>query len=65
MPPKVKITREEIIAAAVSIVRRSGAEAVNARDVARELNCSTQPVFSNFETMEELRAAVIYAADEL
>ena len=59
MPPKVKVTKEEIINTAVDIVRNSGAQAVNARTVASALNCSTQPVFSNFATMEELRLAVI------
>lgn len=65
MPPKVRITREEIIRAAVEVVRREGADALNARTVAKELNCSTQPVFSNFATMDELRSAVVASADEL
>ena len=65
MPPKVKVTKEEIINTAVDIVRNSGAQAVNARTVASALNCSTQPVFSNFATMEELRLTVIERADLL
>lgn len=63
MPPKVKVTKEDIINAAVEIVRNSGAQAINARTVASVLNCSTQPVFSNFATMEELRLAVVEKAD--
>ena len=55
MPPKVKITKEDIIKTAVELVRSNGAEALNARAVAAELNCSTQPVFSNFATMDELQ----------
>lgn len=65
MPPKVKTTREDIINAAIDIVRHSGAQAINARTVASALNCSTQPVFSNFATMEELRLAVSEKADLL
>ncbi len=65
MPPKVKVTKEEIIKAAVDIVRRSGAQAINARTIASALNCSTQPVFSNFATMEELRLATAERADIL
>lgn len=65
MPPKVKVTKEDIVNAAVDIVRRSGAQAVNARTVAAALSCSTQPVFSNFATMEELRFAVVEKADAL
>lgn len=65
MPPKVRITKEKIIQTAVETVRHLGADAVNARTVAQELGCSTQPVFSNFTTMEELRGAVLTAADTL
>ena len=63
MTPKIRITREQIIAAAVEIVRRDGDAALNARSVAAELHCSTQPVFSNFASMEELRSAVIANAN--
>lgn len=65
MPPKVKVTKEDIINTAVDIVRESGAQAINARTIAGVLKCSTQPVFSNFETMDQLRLAVCERADEL
>lgn len=41
MPPRVKVTKEDIVKAAVDIVRKSGAQAINARTVASVLNCST------------------------
>ncbi len=62
MPPKIRITREDIVSTAVDIVRREGDTALNARKIAETRGCSTQPVFSNFRTMEELRAAVVNAA---
>lgn len=65
MPPKVKTTKEVIVATAAEIVRREGAAAVNARAVAAVLGCSTQPIFSNFATMEDLRLAVVAEADAL
>lgn len=65
MPPKVKVTKSDIINAAVDIVRNGGAEAINARNIASVLNCSTQPIFSNYATMNELRFAVIEKADAL
>ena len=46
------------------IVREGGAEALNARAIAAALNCSTQPVFSNFSGMEDLHEAVVTAAYE-
>ena len=62
MPPKVKITKEDIIQKALEIGRTNGEQALNARSIASALNCSTQPVFFNFATMEELRESVIKAA---
>lgn len=62
MPPKVKISREEIVKSAVELVRAHGEQALNARAIAAALRCSTQPVFSNFSTMEALEEAVIAAA---
>ena len=65
MPPKVKVTKEDIILAAMEIVRREGGDAINARTLAAQLGCSTQPIFSNFATMDELRTAVIAQAEGL
>lgn len=65
MPPKVKITKKEIVRAALELLRKNGADAINARSIAAALNCSTQPIFSNFVTMEELQQAVTEAAYEL
>ena len=39
-----------------------GEKSVNARAIATALNCSTQPIFSNFATMEELQKSVRIAA---
>ena len=65
MPPKIKITKEEIVRAAVALVRENGEEGINARAIAASLNCSTQPVFSNFATMDDLQEATLTAAYEI
>lgn len=65
MPPKVKITKSDIINAALELVRANGEQAINARAIASALNCSTQPIFSNFATMEDLQVEVISSAYEL
>ena len=65
MPPKVKITKGDIIDTALALVRKSSTAALNARSVAEALGCSTQPVFSNFKTMEQLLESVTLAAQEL
>ncbi|MBR2152308.1 MAG: TetR/AcrR family transcriptional regulator [Clostridia bacterium] len=65
MPPRIKISRDEIINTALNIVRESGEQALNARNIASALSCSTQPIFSNFENMDELRLAVVEKADNI
>jgi len=65
MPPKVRISKEDILNEAFSIVRESGAEALNARSLANRLSCSTQPVFSNYPSMAALKEDVIERAYSL
>ena len=64
MPPKIKITKTDIIQKALSLLRENGVESLNARSIAAALGCSTQPIFSNFATMDELEEAVLGAAYE-
>lgn len=49
--------------AAFRIARQSGWENINARNAAKQLNCSTQPVMSHFSTIEELKKAAYEKAD--
>ena len=65
MPPKTRITRDMIIRAAVEVVRRNGFESVNARTVAGQLHCSTQPVMYHFATVDSLKRAAYAQADQL
>lgn len=59
MPPKAKITKEALAAAALELVRSEGTQALNARRLAAVLGCSTQPIFSNYASMDELKLAVV------
>lgn len=65
MPPRVKFQREEIVAAAVGVAREKGIDAVTAREVASALGVSTRPIFTYFDTMEQLRAGVFERAKAL
>ncbi len=65
MPPKVKITKTAIINKGLELVREKGKDEINARELANALGCSTQPIFSNFESMDELHTALNFAAYEL
>lgn len=58
MPAIKKISKETIIDAAVDVLREGGAAAINARSVAKELGCSTQPIYLSFQNMDDLKAAM-------
>lgn len=56
MPPKNKYTKQQIIEAAIQIVREEGIGGVTARSLAAKLGCSVAPIFSIFANMVELQA---------
>ncbi len=58
MPPKVKFQKEEIVQAALNVARKQGMDAVTAREVAKELGVSVGPIFTWFDTMEQLKGEV-------
>ena len=64
MPPKPKITKDMILTAVLNITRETGFEAVNARSIAGKLQCSTRPIFTCYENMEELKAEFLDFAFE-
>ena len=64
MPPKQRITREMILERSFEMFCRDGMEAVNARSVAKALNCSTQPIFSYYAGMDDLKNALENKAKE-
>ena len=63
MPPKMKFTREEVIAAALEIVREGGMPALTARSLAAALGSSAKPVFGLFENMQQVQDEVVRAAN--
>ena len=58
MAPKVKITNEMIINAAMEFVEQNGYDALTVRSIAASLSCSTQPIYSCFSNMDVLKAEV-------
>lgn len=64
MPPKVRITDDAILDAALAITREKGIDGVNVREIAKALGCSIQPVFRNFQSMENLKNALYQRVEE-
>ena len=65
MPPKSKCTREQIINAAFETVRKEGLDSLKARRLAKELGTSTAPIFTAFNSIEEIRDEVVAKANAL
>ena len=65
MAPRNKYTREEMVEAAVRVVREKGIDALTAKALAGELGVSTQPVFTCFHTIEEAKREVRVAAERV
>ena len=62
MPPKPKFTKEEIVAAALELVSEKGIEALTARELGARLGSSARPIFTVFNSMEEVQEEVRAAA---
>ncbi len=54
MPPKPKFTREQVIFKAFEIVRKQGFAALTARSLGAALGSSSRPIFTLFESMDEV-----------
>lgn len=65
MAPKNKFTREEMVQAALQVVRAGGIDSLTAKTLADALGTSTQPVFTAFGSIRQARQplhAALYEA---
>lgn len=58
MPSKKTISKDVIAKAALKIVQKYGMEGLNMRALAKECNCSTQPIYLCFGGAENLKEEV-------
>lgn len=65
MPAAKKVSKDEILDAAINVLRDDGYSAINARSVAKKLGCSTQPIYFSFRNMNELKAALTERAIQM
>ena len=64
MPNKVNFNRGILLEEAFEILRQKWIAAFTARSIGRNLGCSTQPVYSTFGSMRNLREALFDKARE-
>ena len=63
---KKEIDKQRILDAAYKLAVRGGIESLTARNIAKAVNCSTQPIYLEFENMQDLRNQVLARiSDEL
>lgn len=62
LPPKKKFTTDEIINAALKLVRENGISNLTARGLGAKLGTSPRPIFTAFQNMDEVRKKTILAA---
>ena len=66
MARKKEIDKQRILDAAYKLAVRGGIESLTTRNVAKAVNCSTQPIYLEFENMQDLRNQVLAKiSDEL
>ena len=65
MPPKPKFSREQIIEKAFEIVRKDGLSALTARYLGERLGSSARPIFTVFDSMDDVVKEVIVRAKDL
>ncbi len=48
-------TRDKILDAAFELTRKQGVEVLSVRAIAKKCNCSTQPIYISFKSIEEIK----------
>lgn len=59
MPRAKRIEKQAILRAAADVIREKGEHALTVRNIAAMLGCSTQPLYYEFDSVEQLRAALL------
>lgn len=62
MPRKTQFTADDIVTTALGMVRKSGWAELSATAVAKQMGCSTMPIYSYFDNLEKLKDEVIINA---
>ena len=65
MPKLATITKEIIIETAFEMVRKEGFAVLSARNIAKKIGCSTQPIYWIYKNMNDLKAEICQKALQL
>ena len=62
MPPKVVFNKEKIIKTAFEIFKNEGIDCITARSLAAKMGCSTAPIYTCFQNIEEIKQQALEKA---
>ena len=65
MANKERYTKEYILEMGLKFVEEYGIESLNARNFAKYMNVSTQPIFRNYTNMNDLKEDIFLKANNI
>lgn len=64
MARKSVYTKEMILDAAIQIFKRDGSDAITAKNIAKELNCSIAPIYSTYLNLDSIKKDLFLRIEE-
>ena len=64
MARKCAYTKEMILEAAIKLFKKEGSDAITAKNIAKELNCSVAPIYSVYMTLDDLKKDLAFEIEK-
>ena len=64
MARKCTYTKEMILEAAIKLFKKEGSDAITAKNIAKELNCSVAPIYSVYMTLDDLKKDLAFEIEK-
>lgn len=65
MRKKIEISKQDILDASISVIKKYGADNLSVREVAKELNISTQVIYLRYENFQDVKHDLLLYAKSL
>ena len=64
MARKCAYTKEMILEAAIKLFKKEGSDAITAKNIAKELNCSVAPIYSVYLSLDDLKKDLAFEIEK-
>ena len=64
MASNCSYTKEMILKAAIKLFKKEGSDAITAKNIAKELNCSVAPIYSVYITLDDLKKDLAFEIEK-